>query len=42
MVYRTIIHEATGYNPAKLMMGQELRTPINIIYGSPPQELNTK
>ena len=39
MAYRTASHESTGFSPTRLMMGHELRTPIDLIYGRPPEEV---
>ena len=38
MAYRTAVHESTGQTPAILMMGHELRVPIDLLYGKPPDE----
>lgn len=35
MAYRTPVQESTGCNPAKLIMGHELRMPIDLLYGHP-------
>ena len=40
MTYRTASQECTGFSPSRLMMGHELRTPIDLIYGRPPQEVS--
>ena len=40
MAYRSAVHESTGCSPAKLMMGCELKLPIDLIYGRPDD--NTK
>ncbi|XP_028408217.1 uncharacterized protein LOC114530796 [Dendronephthya gigantea] len=45
VAYRTAVHKSTGQTPAKMMMGHELRLPIDLIYGKPPGEevsVNTK
>ena len=39
MAYRTASHESTGFSPTRLMMGHELRTLIDLIYGRPPEEV---
>ena len=36
MAYRTAVHESTGLTPVKLMMGHELRIPLDLLYGLPP------
>ena len=38
MAYRSAEHEATGYSPAKVMMGHEIRLPIDLLMGRPPDE----
>ena len=39
MAYRTSVHETTGQTPARLMMGRDLRLPIDLIVGRPePQD----
>ena len=35
MAYRTAVHESTGQTPARLMMGHELRIPVDLMYGQP-------
>ena len=36
MAYRTAMHEFTGLTPAKLMVGRELRVPLDLLMGTPP------
>ena len=36
MAYRTSTHKSTGITPAK-MMGRELRIPLDLVMGHPPQ-----
>ena len=33
--YRSSRHEATQFTPNYLMMGREVRAPVDIVYGSP-------
>jgi len=37
--YRASRHEATGFTPNYLMLGRELRTRVDLIYGTLPQEV---
>ena len=37
--YRASCHEATGFTPNYLMLGRELRAPVDLIYGTPPQKV---
>ena len=36
LAYRTSEHEATGYTPAQLMIGRELRVPVDLLFEKPP------
>ncbi|KAK3895061.1 hypothetical protein Pcinc_001229 [Petrolisthes cinctipes] len=38
MAYRSAAHESTGYTPAKLILGHELRLPVDVQMGRPPGE----
>ena len=38
MAYRSAVHEATTFTPARLMMGRELRLPVDLTTGRPPDE----
>ena len=44
MAYRTATHETTGVTPAKLMLGRQLRIPLDLLMGPCPGESrpNTK
>ncbi|ROT77452.1 hypothetical protein C7M84_003899 [Penaeus vannamei] len=39
MAYRSAQNEATTHTPAKLMFGRELRLPVDLATGRPPQEV---
>ena len=39
MAYRTASHGTTGVTPAKMMMGRDLRLPINLFIGRPSEEV---
>ena len=36
LAYRTAVHETTQYTPAKMMMGRELRLPLDLVFGGSP------
>ena len=36
MAYRSAEHESTGYTPAQLMIGREMRLPIDLMLSPPP------
>ena len=36
--YRSSRHEATGFTPNFLMLGREVRAPIDLVYGAPEEE----
>ena len=38
MSYRTAIHNTTGCTPAKLMLGRNLRVPVDLLYPRPEKE----
>ncbi|XP_028417630.1 uncharacterized protein LOC114542077 [Dendronephthya gigantea] len=38
MAYRTAVHKATGFTPARMMLGHEVRVPVDLVYGSPEYE----
>ena len=38
MAYWTAIRESTGCTPASLMLGRDLRLPIDLLYGRPDEE----
>ncbi|UYV72261.1 hypothetical protein LAZ67_9002385 [Cordylochernes scorpioides] len=35
MAYRSSVHETTGYSPAKMLLGKELKLPFDIFFGCP-------
>jgi hypothetical protein len=37
MAYRSSIHESTKQTPACLMFGREVKLPIDLLYGRPPE-----
>ena len=39
MAYRSAVHDTTGYTPARLLFGREMRLPIDLAFGRPPDEL---
>ena len=39
MAYRSAQQEATGYTPARMMFGQEMRLPLDLANGRPPGEV---
>ena len=38
MSYRSAEHESTGYTPAQLMLGRDLRLPVDLMMPSPPEQ----
>ncbi|XP_063849529.1 uncharacterized protein LOC135093868 isoform X2 [Scylla paramamosain] len=38
MAYRSVVHEVTDYTPARLMLGRELRLPVDLVTGRPPDQ----
>ena len=41
MAYRSAEHETTGYTPAHLMFGREMRLPLDLMFERPPDEKAT-
>lgn len=41
LAYRAAEHESTGYTPALLNLGRELRLPVDLLFGSPPNRPNS-
>ena len=38
MAYRSAVHEVTDYTPARLMLRRELRLPVDLVTGRPPDQ----
>ena len=38
MAYRSAVHDTTRCTPAKLMLGRDLRLPVDLIYGCPEEK----
>ena len=38
MAYRSAVHDTTGYTPARLLFGREIRLPIDLAFGRPQEE----
>ena len=38
MAYRTSVHQTTGQTPARLMLGRDLRLPVDLLIGRPEME----
>ena len=36
--FRATQHDSTGYSPNYLVLGREVRTPVDIVYGDPEEE----
>ena len=41
IAYRSAIHDTSGCTPAKLMLGRDLKLPIDLIYGRPEEPAQT-
>ena len=37
LAYRSAVHRATGFTPAKMMLGAEVRLPSDLVFGLPPR-----
>ncbi|CAC5393515.1 unnamed protein product [Mytilus coruscus] len=42
MAYRCSVNETTGFSPSMLMLGHDLRLPIDVVFGECPQEESNK
>ena len=40
MAYRSAVHETTTYSPAELMLGRNLRVPVDLLTGRPPGDIS--
>jgi len=38
MAYRSAVHDTTGITPAKMMLGRDLRLPVDLLFGRPECE----
>ena len=38
IAYRSCVEESTGFTPCHLMFGREIRLPVDIMFGSPPDQ----
>ncbi|XP_056001857.1 uncharacterized protein LOC130048813 [Ostrea edulis] len=38
LAYKSSVHDTTGYSPAKLNLGRELKLPVDLVYGQNPRE----
>jgi hypothetical protein len=38
LAYRSAIHDTTGFSPARLNFGRELKLPVDLIYGRVPKD----
>jgi hypothetical protein len=38
LAYRASIHDTTGFTPASLLFGRELRLPSDLLFGTPPDK----
>ena len=41
MAYQSAVHNSTRYTPARLMLGRDLRLPVDLLYGRPEEEQHT-
>jgi hypothetical protein len=37
LAYRASTHDTTGFTPARLLFGRELRLPSDLLFGTPPE-----
>ena len=40
LAYRSAVHESTGFSPNMMMLGREVRLPVDLLYGRPPNTSN--
>src|SRR4030065_1551231 len=41
LAYRSAVHETTGKTPASIILGRELRLPVDLLTGRPPEKEET-
>jgi len=39
--YRATVHESTGFYPNRLLLGRDIRLPIDLVLGTAPDVCNT-
>ena len=38
MAYRSAVHDTTGNTPARMMLGRDLKLPVDLCFGRPEEE----